>query len=217
MLDHLRYSLYFTAFLGAIVVYIFRKRLPAVFIWTGLFLFFAGLSQLTAFLLMRFSGNNLVYYHIVILINYGLLYIILSKLVTQKRYRQQLAILFAIGGVAIVYFVASTFTTSFASRAVTVINLVVPVGCLMYFYELLKTPEELPLARQGKFWIGTAFLVHHISSFTYWIAFELNPEVKMKFMFREIAAALTILLYLMLLGAVVVQLKHSEYGRDPRR
>lgn len=216
-MDVLRYTLYFLALLGGVVVFIYRKRMPPVFIWTGLFLIFAGLSQITGYLIMRYVGNNLIFYHIVLLINFVLLYILLSQLMTQKSYRSKLIMVFLFGAIGVVYFVTSSFSTYFASRALTIINIIVPIGCLLYLYELLKVPEELPITHQGKFWIAIALLVHHIASFTLWTAYELNPVVKETYRYSEVSAVLIILLYVMLLSAIMVQLKYDCYGGSSRR
>src|SRR5690554_2604377 len=152
-MELLRILIYVLAFSGGITVFIFRQRLPRAFLWTGIFLIFAGLSQIAGYLMMRYVGNNLIFYHIVLLTNYVVLFVVLYQLVDQKSYRSKLMIVFLTGGIGVVYFVASSFSTYFASRALTILNIVVPVGCLLYLYEILKIPEELPLTHQGKFWI----------------------------------------------------------------
>lgn len=216
-MDVLRFTLYFLALLGGVVVFIYRQRMPPVFLWTGLFLIFAGLSQMTGYLMMRYVGNNLIFYHIVLLANFVLLYIILFQLMTEKSYRSKLMMVFLCAAVGVVYFISSSFSTYFASRALTIINIVVPIGCFLYLYELLKIPEELPITHQGKFWIATALLVHHIASFVLWIAYEFYPVFGGTYRYPEVIAGLTILLYAMLLSAIIVQLKYDRHGGSSRR
>ena len=216
-MDSLKYLVFGTALLGSALIFIFRKSLPTIFKWVGLFLFFAGTSQIIGYLIAIHYRNNVAYYHIVLIINSALLFIILSKMLSDKSYQRKLAAVFIIGAIGIIYFISLSFSSGFASRGLTILNIIVPVGCLLYLYEILKIPVEVPLIHQGKFWIASALLVHHFSSFTLWIAYELNFTLKGKYMFEEISAALNILLYIMLSTAGIVELNFQKYGGSKRR
>lgn len=86
------------------------------------------------------------------------------------------------------------------------------ISCLLYYYHLLKAPEKQPITLQGKFWIAAAFLVHHASSFTIWMVYEVNKSQEIIQAHGLMTFILTNLLYLMLIIAVLVQVKNPQHG-----
>ncbi len=200
--------IYILAFGGAILILVVNKRLGKVFHWVGWFLLFAGLSQLMAFFIVPLFGSNLSFYHSVMIINFGLICAILYHLLATRYFRKILLLIFGAAGIIFVYLLFPVFNTQFASRALTVLNISVIAGCMLFFYEILLIPEKLAITRQGKFWIATAFLVYHISSFFIWLISELPEYLGF---YSVINRGLVLLFYTLLILAVVIQLNNRRH------
>lgn len=182
------------------------------FIVLGWFMLFAGLSQMAAFVIFQHWGNNILFYNSTLLVNYGLLYGITIHLLDLPAYKRKINAVYIAGAIGVIIFIVPANTDYFASRSLTIINLVVVASCLLYFYDLLKIPETLPITRQGKFWIGAALLVHHVSSFTLWLVYELITNVEKAQTHAIMGSILTIILYVMLIIATIVQINATQYA-----
>lgn len=219
-MEYLRYIVYALALAGACVVFFNRKKLTPAFHWTGWFLLFAGLSQISGYLLFRFTGNNVSLYNGAMLINFGLLFMIFYNLSVQPAYRKKLTFIFVSFGLLMLYFIVQAFLETFASRALTVLNIAVSIGCLLYLLEMLKFPTSQSVTKQGQFWIVAALFIHHVSGFTHWMFFELMDKVNNTTLYSYITPLLAIVLYIMFIIATFVQLNYSGNDRpnsDKRR
>lgn len=212
-MEHLRIIVYVLALSGALLVLFNKKRLTPAFHWTGWFLLFAGLSQISGYLLFRYVGNNVAFYNGALLINYALLFMMLYHLSVEASYRKKLILIFGICGLGILYFAIPSFNELFASRALTILNIAISIGCLLFLYEMLLVPSLVAITKQGHFWIVASLLIHHVSGFTYWLFYELLSMVNNKLIFGRITPFLAIILYAMLIIAIFVQLNYSINDR----
>jgi hypothetical protein len=195
--------------IGGISCLIFRKRLPPVFFWLGIFMLFALASQLGAILLGLYRGNNVEYYNVVMAINFILLYIIFERLSQDSYYRNRIHIVFTIGAVFVIYLLIPAFLVSFATRALTVLNIVIVIYSLLYLYQMLRVPSVQSVYQRGKFWIAAGFLIHHISIFSFWLTYEYTSFLENRDWINPMTYSLTIMHYILLIIAVFIQLKYS--------
>ena len=211
-MDFLRITVYVLSLGGALLIFLFRNRMTPAFLATGWFLLFAGLSQLAAFLLIQVNGSNIVFYNSTLLVHYALLYAVLINLLKLPPYRRKINAVFFAGLIGVCLFLIEAYTDHFASRSLTIINFVVIAGSLLFFYNLLKIPDNLAITRQGKFWIGAALLVYHIASFTLWLMYELMSQVENSQIHALMGYILTIIHYSLLVIATIVQINNFHYA-----
>lgn len=213
MIEYLIYLVYLLSGIGGITCIVFHRRLPPAFLILGVYLLFAMASQFIASIIARYTGNNISFYNSVILINFVLTYAVFRKMNFDAFYRKRLTAAFGIGVLGVLIFIVQSFSSSFASRSLTISNLAVTIFSLLYFYQMLRIPSDQSILKQGKFWVAAGFLIHHLAGFSYWLlyeyalnAFDLNWR-------RLITIFLADILYTILIAGIFIQLK---FGRRDR-
>jgi len=128
-------------------------------------------------------------------------------------YQKRITVVFALGAMGILLVIFPSFNNIFASRALTISNIVITISALLYFYQMLRVPDELSIYKQGKFWIAAGFFIYHLTTFSFWLTYEYIPLLTSTIPTVKMNYSLTVLQYLILLIAVVVQLKYNTDDR----
>ncbi len=200
------------AFVVGLISLIYRKRLATSVSWTGYYLLYASITQVVATFIMYEGYATAWLLNYVLIVHWGIAYIILRNLFRTKVYLKRLHVLFLIGSVLFFFVVGVGIQEgTFSGKGLTILNLTVPIGCLLYFMEMLAFPEVSgsPL-HQGKFWVATGLLFHHLFGFPKWILYDLYAELIPKNVSHFMNLAPDYLLCLTTLVAISMEIRASR-------
>lgn len=216
-MEVLRFTIYALAIGGSILCFVNYKKLPAGFFWLGIYLLFAALSQVTGFLLAARAISNIELYNIIIFPYTLFSYLIYYKLTDIKRIRLGLNIVFAIGlALVCVSIVQDVIISEFSFRALLISSLVAVVGSLLSLYGKIKNPMHISPLKMGWLWVLMGFLFYYSSTFSYWIAYRFTENIIDRSTLALINVTLVLIFYLILLTAIIVQLKFSAVNVRPK-
>ncbi len=210
MVEFIKWLAYTLALVGVILVLWNRARLSRTFLLVGIYLAFACVTWIIGQLLIHLFSHNLLWYNAVIVMNLVITFLLLASMFKSVRNKRMVWIVFGITTIPVIYFLFQAGLNSFASRALTVKNLSVSLVVLLYFYEMLKYPEKRSIFSQGNFWVVSALMVYHVSTFTYWMIYELLETLAKPKAFFAMNVISTFILYLLMLTAVFVETKQVK-------
>lgn len=215
-MDFLRIIIYILSLGGSILCFVNYKKLSRGFFLLGLYLAFAGLTQLIGYILAINSLNNIEYYNITIILYTIIIFLIFNEFALEKRTKNWLRIVFLVGLIPIFYTVFKGISTeTFSIKAIMISSMVVVLGVLISLYGKIKNPMHSAPLKMGWLWLFMGFLFYYSSTFSYWVAYRFATQIFNKTSLNIINVILIIVFYLILLTAITVQLKYGELNEKP--
>lgn len=214
MVEFIKWLAYALALTGALVVGFNRARVSRAFLLVGIYLAFAFVTWIVGQLLIHLFSKNVLWYNAVIIINFVITLLLLVSMFKSRQNKRIVQIVFGITAVFIIYFLLQEGFNRFASRALSIKNLAISLVALLYFYEMLHFPEKRSIFAQGNFWVVAALMVYHVSTFAFWMIYELLEAVEKHRVFLTMNVISTLMLYAIMLTAVLVetkQLKNAQH------
>lgn len=216
-MEVLRVFIYALAIGGSLLCFGNFKKLPTGFLWLGVYLFFAGISQLTGFVLATRSISNIELYTIIILPYTLFAYLIFFHLTDVKRIRLGLHVVFVIALVLICIFVVQDLILAeFSFRALLIASLTIVVGTLISLYGKIKNPMNASPLKMGWLWLLMGFLFYYSGTFSYWVAYRLTENLFDRSTLTFINVTLILIFYLILLTSIVIQLRFGDANNNPK-
>ncbi len=186
-------------------------KLNRAFVWLGVFLLFAGLSQITATILVVNFGTNLEFYNCVTLINIVLIYFIFISIRTSIRTKKWLRGIFSFGFIFTAAYVWYGLSNNqFSIRGLASMSVTVAISALVVLFGMLRSLIITSPLKMGWFWLLMGFLFYYTSTFSYWTAINFLKEPVDTQILQNVNVVLIIVFYLILLTAVLTQLKFGD-------
>lgn len=202
------YFIYALALFGSLTAF-FAIGGPqrSLFFWVGMYLLLAFVFQAGGIVVEHYFGSSFQWFNASMPAYYLVIFFIFYSLDQDPAYRQVIRIVFGLLLIPLIVALTPAIAQGyFASKTILVINLAVITVSLVYFYQLLKSPDLSPPMQQAPFLVTTAFLFYFLSSFITWAAYTLfqarSPELRLAL--GKINIGLVALFYLMLWWAIVV-------------
>ena len=202
----------YTICLGSSAIcFLYFSKLNRAFIWLGVFLLFAGLSQITASILVVNFGTNLEFYNCVTLINIVLIYFIFISIRTSNRTKKWVRGLFSFGFIFTASYVWFGLSNNqFSIRGLASMSVTVAISALVVLFGMLRRLILTSPLKTGWFWLLMGFLFYYTSTFSYWTAINFLKEAVDRQTLQNVNVVLIIIFYLILLTAVLTQLKFGD-------
>lgn len=216
-MDILRIIIYALAIGGSLICFVNFNKLPKAFFWVGVYLAFAGVSQITGFLLGLNSISNIELYNLIIIPYTLLCYLIFRQLSQARRIRTWLTSVFVVALGLVVLFLINDMTLSneFSFRAILISSLAAVVGSLISLFEKIKNPMYNTPLKMGWLWLLMGFLFYYSSTFTYWAAYKFTENVFERSTLILFNFIFVLTFYVMLFVAIIIQLKFSDLKNNP--
>lgn len=195
--------------LGAGLLCFFNfKKLNRAFRWLGVFLVFAGISQIFARILLDITGSNLRFYNYAILINTILIFMVFINIQAAKATKLWLRSLFVFGFLITLFFVwESLENEEFSILGLATMSVTVAIASLIVLFGMLRNPLQSSPLKMGWMWMLMGFLFYYSSSFSYWTAYHFASENITRSALQNVNIVLILIFYLILLTSVIIQLK----------
>ncbi|NEN23652.1 hypothetical protein G3O08_09070 [Cryomorpha ignava] len=208
----------YTISLGASIICLVNfRKLNKSFRWLGIFLLAASLSQITAYALMVTRGSNVDFYNVVILVNIILIFNIFVNINGNRRTKIWLTGIFAFGFLSTLSFVWSGIANqTFSVQGLALMSITVALGALIILFGMMRNPLNSSPLKMGWLWLLMGFLFYYTSTFSYWTATEFTSQVNAKKSLQNVNIVLIIIFYLILLTAIIIQLKFGDANNNPK-
>ncbi len=211
-----RIIIYTICLTSGVICMINFGKLNKSFRWLGVFLLVAGLSQIIALILVSILGTNLAFYNCVTLINIVLIFLIFISIQSSSRTKRWLKIIFSFGFIITAALVWHGLTKNDMSiRGLAAMSVTAALGSLIVLLGMLRNPLKSSPLRMGWLWLLMGFLFYYTGTFSYWTAFNFVKELNTKYTLQNLNVILIILFYLILLTAIIVQLKYGDQENKP--
>lgn len=216
-MEILRILIYIVAIGGSLVCFVNHKKLPIGFFWLGMYLAYVGISQIIGYSLGKVPVSNLEFYNINTIVYTVLIYLIYYKLTNIKRTRLWLNIVFTIAFVLVcIAVLQGLFIYDFSVEALLISSIAAVMGALISLYAKIKNPMHISPLKMGWLWLLMGFLFYYSSTFSYWVAFKFTEFLIDRTTLIFFNVVLILIFYLILLTAIIVQLKFGDANNKPK-
>jgi hypothetical protein len=186
------------------------------------FVLFLSITETIAFIGLKSSGNNLIFFHLLPYFHQGFIAVIYYKF-TYKNRLQQRFILFSTLAFFVFAVCNSLFFQSFNQLPLYTILiqfLLLLIFSILNYYNLLSQSFFLPLKSSSSFWFNTGNVIYYSFLIYWWIVIVLfcsassNPNDI--FLFVWLSNILLCICYFMALKAGIkkhkININYPEYG-----
>lgn len=209
--------IYSVSIFSSLLCFINFRKVNKSFKWLGAFLLFAGTSQIVAHILMVKIGTNLDFYNWVTCINLVLIYLVLINVKSTRRTKRWLTSIFVLGIIITSAFVwVGLAHNHFSFRGLASMSVTVALGALIVLFGKLRNPLNVSPLKMGWLWLLMGFLFYYASTFSYWTAINFINELNTKLTLQKVNFFLIIVFYLILLTAIIVQLKFGDANNNQK-
>lgn len=209
--------IYTVSITSSAICFINFGKLNKSFRWLGVFLLFAGLSQIIAQLLVINSGTNITFYNCVTLINLVLIFLVFMHVQSTPKTKKWLITIISLGFIITAAFVwRGLLNGQFSFRGLASMSVTVALGSLVVLFGMLRNPLNSSPLKMGWLWLLMGFLFYYASTFSYWTAINFLKELNTKLTLQHVNIILIIIFYLILLTAIIIQLKFGDANNNPK-
>ena len=209
--------IYAFGLISSAVCFINFSKLNNSFRWLGVFLLFSSLSQIIAKILESIINTNVTFYNCATLISVILIYLVFINIKATQKTKSWLKAIFIIGFTITAFFVWNALSKGvFSFRGLASMSFTAALGSLMVLFGMLRNPLIASPLKMGWLWLLMGFLFYYTGTFSYWTAINFVNELHTKLKLQNVNVVLIIIFYLILLIAIIVQLKFGDQnGKQP--
>lgn len=204
--------LYMIVILGGIYAFVHYRRLKYAFRWIGVYLFMAGLIQLTGYMLhFRFDVSNTGVLVFAIFAYHFILFMYFVNLPGKKSYRNIMIVLFILGLIGLLYFVLQPLPPQWLPvKAIIFGNLIYASSAILFLLGILRSPKaENPLTSSQFISLG-AMLLYFSTSSVYFSVVEMFAGKISNALLVNFNLILLYVFYIALIYAIQMEIKCNK-------